>query len=556
MTKLTWLVLLQGLSCLESPLHAVTIASVTGKSTSEALIIGQVCLTFPPEPCPQEGQQATAVSWSQNQTYQGVSISVFFGGLTGPRSTGGPVTVYLTTQIGPGTKPSAVITRTVLPSTPYGFNTVFSGLTLGPGTFYIVVASSSFSTHQFWDNASPATVFTDTGVSGVASYAAFGLVENDYTGSFSSFPLNLQFEVFGAPQGSVECSTILTDSLFIPNLNGSPTIAAAFQPNLGYTLAQAAALCGFIEFDWQSLITFLPQPAPYFYAAGSTTPAKAPPAFNDPPPSGYAYQNPPNAVGLPVYWNIFTGASDSNSLLAHETPAGANATILSFTDTPSDYCLPGGTFVMRTSGVLNLEAPPSCISGAPAGSKISFTTHVVGIMGDLPGASVVDTGIGFDWTTTYNGTTGGIAVLNTTLPPDPGSGTGGVTVTNVNQVTGYQYPRASLPSPASLLTGNQVSVSASGLAYSRVSQTFDGSVTITNISGSPIAGPFQIVLNSLTAGVGLANLTGVFGGWPYLTVSNLSGLAASQSTIVSVQFKNPSNETITFLPICYSGSFN
>jgi hypothetical protein len=245
------------------------------------------------------------------------------------------------------------------------------------------------------------------------------------------------FSLEEAISSATACSSVINNSVPKPNPGGSPTVFAYFTPQFGNTLAEAAKLCGFIEFDWQSLITSLPQPAPYFYAAGSNTPQKAPPAYNDPPLSGYAYQNPPNAVELPVYWNLFTSASDPLSLAANESPLGANATTLSFQDTPSDPCLPGGSLITRAAGVVAGWAPLSCLLGAPNGSRWTFTTHVVGIAGALPGALVVDTGIGFDWYTTYNGTTGGIAVSNGVMPPDAGSGTGGVTVTSVNEITTY-----------------------------------------------------------------------------------------------------------------------
>jgi hypothetical protein len=70
---------------------------------------------------------------------------------------------------------------------------------------------------------------------------------------------------------------------------------------------------------------------------------------------------------------------------------------------------------------------------------MAITTHLVGIVGALPGISVQDTGIGFKWTSTFNGTTGGIAVKNSTLPVDPGSGTGGITIISEQNVTNYQY---------------------------------------------------------------------------------------------------------------------
>ena len=198
----------------------------------------------------------------------------------------------------------------------------------------------------------------------------------------------------------------------------------------------------------------------------------------------------------------------------------------------------------------------------------TFTTHLVGIAGMLPGADVVDTGIGFDWSTTWNGTTGGISVLNSSLPPDPGSGTGGITVLNFNGTTTYQFPKSfgvsgvngnttTPPTSAStLLPPEQVSVVASGLVYSRLSQTFNGTVTITNVSNTTIAGPFQLVFNSLTPGVTVANPSGSFGGWSFLTVPATGTLAPGEAATLNVQFKNALNAPIAFTAIPYSGSFN
>lgn len=348
------------------------------------------------------------------------------------------------------------------------------------------------------------------------------------------------------------CSTIINNAVTHSVTNGDgtqPQITATFTPNLGYTLAQAAQLCGFVEFDWQQLITSLPAPSPFF-AAGSTVPLTAPPPFNDPPPQGYSYQNPPNAVGLSVYYNLFTPSSDPLSLAANET-----TTRLSFFDAPADPCLPGGQ--------------PAFCGGtlAPAGSYLGFTTHLVGIVGALPGAGVLDTGIGFSWTDTFNGTSGGIAVTNSTHPVDSHSGTGGITVTTVNDTTSYQYPKNvgviavngnPIPPqpPPTLLGGTQIQVTGSGLAYSRVTRTFDGTVTVSNIGTTAIAGPIQIVMDSLTSGVTLVNASSTFGGFPYITVPGVNSLAPGQSATVSVQFMNPSFTAIYFVPVAYSGSFN
>ena len=55
--------------------------------------------------------------------------------------------------------------------------------------------------------------------------------------------------------------------------------------------------------------------------------------------------------------------------------------------------------------------------------------------------------------------------------------------------TGFVTPLANVPP-------SQVVTTASGLAYSRVTQTFNGTVTTRNTSSTGINGPFQIVLTS------------------------------------------------------------
>lgn len=343
----------------------------------------------------------------------------------------------------------------------------------------------------------------------------------------------------------VKCSDVVQGSVTPTlsgqglSLSGAPTeISATFTPNFAYTLAQAEQVCGFTNFDWQQTITSLPLPNP-FYAAGSTVPLSAPPSFNDPPPQGYAYQSPPNAVQLPVYYNLFTSGNNL-SLDYNET-----ATTLSFYDNPADPCLPGAN--------PSLVATYCGGNTAPAGSMVSFTTHLVGIQGNSPSATVVDTGVGFSWTSTFNGTNGGIGVLNTSNPVDSGSGTGGITVTAISETSYNQSGASPLPT---LLAGSQVSTTGSGLAYSRVSKMFVGTLTITNDSDSTVNGPFQIVLDSIPSGVTLANATGSFGGWPYITVPGTSSLEPGQSATVAVRFSEPTNTTISVVPMVYSGSFN
>ena len=94
------------------------------------------------------------------------------------------------------------------------------------------------------------------------------------------------------------------------------------------------------------------------------------------------------------------------------------------------------------------------------------------------------------------------------------------------------------------------------LAYSRVGQTFNGTVTLRNISTGTINGPLQLVFFGMPPGVTLTNATASLFGTPYLTVPAVASLAPGQSVTVGIQFKNPSNATINLAPVVYSGSIN
>jgi probable HAF family extracellular repeat protein len=111
--------------------------------------------------------------------------------------------------------------------------------------------------------------------------------------------------------------------------------------------------------------------------------------------------------------------------------------------------------------------------------------------------------------------------------------------------------------PPAILPSSQVATTASGLAYSRVTQTFNGTVTITNTGSTVIAGPLQVLFSGLPTNVTLMNATGNFSSrLPYLAVPAPAGLAPGQSASVTVQLRNPSNATINFSPVIYSGSIN
>jgi len=210
---------------------------------------------------------------------------------------------------------------------------------------------------------------------------------------------------------------------------------------------------------------------------------------------------------------------------------------LCFHDAPADPCLAGGNPDLRAKYCGGNSAEP--------GAALLFSTALVGVNQAYPEGQVLKQ---WTWLDNFNGTADGfIVILSNPGGVDPGSGSGGVTITSIDGVLLTNIP------------STQIATTASGLAYSRANQTFNGSVEITNISGSTISAPsngfFQVLFTSLPIGVTLSNASGAFNGSPFITISALARLTPGQSAIVNVQFKNSSAQPINFTPMIYTGRF-
>lgn len=99
----------------------------------------------------------------------------------------------------------------------------------------------------------------------------------------------------------------------------------------------------------------------------------------------------------------------------------------------------------------------------------------------------------------------------------------------------------------------QASVTASGLLFNRVSQTFSGTVTVKNVTSKTFSGPLELAFHGLPSGASLVNgaVSPIFG--PYVALTG-SSLLPGQSVTVNVQFAAPAGTKITFTPQVYSGS--
>ncbi len=264
---------------------------------------------------------------------------------------------------------------------------------------------------------------------------------------------------------------------------GNANLDMSFTPNFNLTLLQAAQYCGFVNFDWVQQVTYQVDPSEFWAwniggafdptVTGTVNLTSKRTPYSDPPPGGgYApapgndpSQFPPD-YSYPFYYDI------AGELVADHEIGGYT---LTFHDAPADGCLPGGFHAGKVQCNYGTE---------PAGSYGGYATNLAGVNSDGT-ATVLSTAL--TWTSNYNGTTGGIHVKKTNLPAD-GNGTGGITITSVQenlyvaaaQVVNYysindgtQFTRSLVPKSA--ITGNGT-----------VSQMInaDNSVTLT-ISNSP-----------------------------------------------------------------------
>jgi hypothetical protein len=92
-----------------------------------------------------------------------------------------------------------------------------------------------------------------------------------------------------------------------------------------------------------------------------------------------------------------------------------------------------------------------------------------------------------------------------------------------------------------------------GLVLNRSTQKYGDTLTLTNIGGNTLNGPFQLEFDGLTAGVTLANASGSRAGAPYITVG--ATLAPGASVAVPLSFTDPAKTAIHYTNTVYSGSF-
>jgi hypothetical protein len=116
--------------------------------------------------------------------------------------------------------------------------------------------------------------------------------------------------------------------------------------------------------------------------------------------------------------------------------------------------------------------------------------------------------------------------------------------------------KPSTSSPFDLLTfpniTSKLRITSTGFIFSRITNTFNATLTVTNTTTSPIAGPIQIGFGNLPQTIILANPT-VPKNEGFITIP--AGLAAGKSTTVPIRFNNPFLYAINYTLAAYTGAF-
>src|SRR5215472_2994643 len=177
--------------------RANTIVSVTGP-----LSIGFVV----------SNTESLAATWSQANTYSDVTITALLHATFPDQTSEGDA--YLTTRIGPGTTSADEIARSHFSTIPGESFLIplFSGLTLGPGSYFLTLGSTSnMSPVPVWDNTEPGIVdvAVDNGVNLGSRFQSFPASSYPPSSSFASVSHFWIFTVTGTPTIIPEPSTMV-----------------------------------------------------------------------------------------------------------------------------------------------------------------------------------------------------------------------------------------------------------------------------------------------------------------------------------------------------------
>jgi hypothetical protein len=172
--------------------------------------------------------QVLMASWTSSFSFTNVSISAEVSG-----DPGSTITAYLTTQVGTGTTVADQIASAILtpPTTDTAGVLLLSNLTLGPGTYYLVLSGpTTGSAESYWYAYSTPTVTLAPGVFAGTTGEA-NLLDSNSSPNISYAPASV-FDT--GPSLSIQ-------------VTGTQVVSAP-EPRSGYQLAIGVGLLGCLVF--------------------------------------------------------------------------------------------------------------------------------------------------------------------------------------------------------------------------------------------------------------------------------------------------------------------
>ena len=129
----------------------------------------------------------------------------------------------------------------------------------------------------------------------------------------------------------------------------------------------------------------------------------------------------------------------------------------------------------------------------------------------------------------------------------------GVNITATATDSAGNTSEFSLPVTVQLNVTSKISVKSGGLVYNRTTRQFSQTLTITNVGGTAIVGPIELVLQNLNNG-SLVNASGTSQGSPYITDLSSGTMGAGQTLTITLIFADPTLASITYAPEFLAGS--
>jgi hypothetical protein len=99
---------------------------------------------------------------------------------------------------------------------------------------------------------------------------------------------------------------------------------------------------------------------------------------------------------------------------------------------------------------------------------------------------------------------------------------------------------------------SSVKITSNGLFYNKIKKQGTETITVTNTSGSAIAGPLQLVL-TISGAASAVGPTGTWGGNPYCTLTG-SSLAPGASVSLTLTFSYAAGTNFTTTAAAYSAT--